>query len=137
MAKSVHASSKRRNRVLHLGLHHFNPPSQWKAYKAMTSLERETMCAQKDKGMHTQSCMNGATIHYSFLALICFPPLMHLIGSIHSPSIGNEGSIQSVSRHMEGHNLRLIEENSKYFIFMHISRFTRVIVEKATCTHEF
>ena len=58
----------------------------------MESLGRATMCAQKDKGMQTQACMNGATIHYSFLALIGSPPLMNPRGSIYSPSIGNEGS---------------------------------------------
>ena len=29
----------------------------------MESLGRATMCAQKGKGMQTQACMNGATIH--------------------------------------------------------------------------
>ena len=47
MTNSVGTSSKRRNSVLHLGLHHFNPPSQWKYYKANASLERAEMCAPK------------------------------------------------------------------------------------------
>ena len=47
MKKFVGTSLKRRNQVLHLGLHHFSPPSQWKAYKAMSSLGRAGMCAQK------------------------------------------------------------------------------------------
>ena len=55
VTKSIGTMSKRRNRVLHLGLHHFNPPSQWQSYKAMTSLGRAAMCAQKDKGMQTQA----------------------------------------------------------------------------------
>ena len=55
MTKSVRTSSKWINRVLHLGLHHFNPPSQWQSYKAMESLGRVAMCAQKDKGMQTKA----------------------------------------------------------------------------------
>ena len=47
VTNSVSTSSKRRNRVLHLGLHHFNPTSQWKAYKAKEILGRATMCAPK------------------------------------------------------------------------------------------
>ena len=120
VTNSVGTSLNRRNRVLHLGLHHFNPPSQWKAYKAMTSLERETMCAQKDKGMQNQAYMNGGTMNYSFLALKWSSPLMHPRGSIYSPSIGSEGSSWSISRHMEGQELissGLIEKNSKCFCF--------------------
>ena len=47
VANSVGTSSKRRNRVLHLGLHHFNIPCQWQAYKAKEILERAAMCAPK------------------------------------------------------------------------------------------
>ena len=56
----------------------------------------------KDKGMRTQVCKNGTQIYYSFLAFTSSPPLMHPSNSIHNPSIGGEGSSQSVSRHMEG-----------------------------------
>ena len=55
VTNSVGTSSKQRNGFLHLCLHHFNSPSQWKAYKAMASLGRPTMCAQKDEGMQTQA----------------------------------------------------------------------------------
>ena len=68
----------------------------------MESLGRAAMCAQKDKGMQTQECMNGETIYYSFFSLIRSPPLMHLRGTIYNPSMGSEGSIQSISRYMEG-----------------------------------
>ena len=68
----------------------------------MEILGRESMADQKDKGMQTQACMNGAQIHYNFLSLISSPPLMHPRGSIYSPSIGSEWSIQSVSRNIEG-----------------------------------
>ena len=47
VTNSISTSSKRRSRVLHLGLHHFNPPYQWKAYKEMESLGRAAMCAPK------------------------------------------------------------------------------------------
>ena len=65
VTKSVDTSLKWRNQVLH----HFNPPSQWKDYKTMESLGGVVMCAQKDKGMQTQACMNEATMNYSLLAL--------------------------------------------------------------------
>ena len=51
VTNSVGTLLKQRNRVLH----HFNPPSQWKACKAMASLGRATICAQKDKGIHAQA----------------------------------------------------------------------------------
>ena len=60
-------------------------------------------------------------MNYRFLALQCSPPLMHPRGSIYCPSIGNEGSSRSVSRHMEGQESSysgLIEENSKSFLFL-------------------
>ena len=59
----------------------------------------------KEKGMQTQVCNNGAQIHYSFFSLTSSPPLMHPTSSIYSPSIGSEGSIRRVSRHMEGQRL--------------------------------
>ena len=134
VTNSINSSSKWRNWVLH----HFNPPSQWQAHKTMESLGRASMAAQKDKGMQTEACMNGAQIHYSFVSLIISPPLMHPRGSTYSPSIGSEGSIQNFSMHMECQRSSyswLIEENSKYFIFGQISQCMWVIVEKAACTH--
>ena len=59
-------------------------------------------------------------MNYSFLSLKCSPPLMHIRGSIYSPSIGNEGLIQIISKNMEGQESSysgLIEENSKSFCF--------------------
>ena len=76
--------------------------SMEKAHNSMASLGRVSMGAQMNKGMQTQACMNGAQIHYSFLALIIYSPLMHPRGSIYIPSIRSESSIRSVSRHMEG-----------------------------------
>ena len=87
----------------------------------MEILGRETMCAQKDKGMQNQACTNGAQIHYNFLSLISSPPLMHPRGSIYNHSIGNECPSHSISRNMEGQESRysgIIEENSKYIFFM-------------------
>ena len=102
------------------GLPPLQSSTQCQAYKTMERLGRVVMCAQKHKGMHIQACVNGETIHYHFLALIGSFPLMHKKGSIYIPSIGNEGSSQSVSWHMEGQESSysgLIEEKSKYFIF--------------------
>ena len=47
MKNFVSTSSKWRNSVLDLGIHHFNPSSQWKYYKANKSLGRAAMCAPK------------------------------------------------------------------------------------------
>jgi len=83
---------------------------------------------------------NGETMNYSFLALTCSPPSMHPRGSIYIPSIGSEGLIRSVSRHMEGQEssyLGHIEENSIYFVFMHISQCMRATVKQRVCTHGF
>ena len=116
MTNSVVTSSKRINRVLH----HFNPPYQRQAHKTMANLGRESMVIERTKGCRLKHIEYGATMNYSFLALKCSPPSMHPRGSIYSSSLGNEGSIQSVSRHMEGQESSysgLIEENSKYFTF--------------------
>ena len=48
------------------------------------------------------SIREWGTNPYSSFVVISSPPLMHLSSSIYSPSIGSEGSIQSVSKHMEG-----------------------------------
>ena len=120
VTNSISTSLKQRNQVLHLGLHQLNPPSQWQVHETMEILGRAAMCAQKDKGTQTQACMNGETMNYSFLSLKCSPPLMHRRGSIYIPSIGNEGSSQSISKNMEGQESSysgLIEENSKNFCF--------------------
>ena len=69
VANSIGTSSNRRNRVLHLGLHHFNPPSQWKSYKAKASLGRAALCALKGQKDANSSITSEATMDYSFLAL--------------------------------------------------------------------
>ena len=69
MPNSVSTSSKRRNRVLDLGLHHFNPPSQWKAYNAKEILGRETLCAPKGQRDGNSRITSEATMDYSFFAL--------------------------------------------------------------------
>ena len=62
VTKYFDTSSKWRNRVLHLGLHHFSPPSQWKVYKTMGSLGRESMCSpkgQRDAGSSINKWCNN------------------------------------------------------------------------------
>ena len=56
----------------------------------------------KDKGMQTHVYDNMNFFFYSFLTLKVSPPLMLHNGSIYSPQMGNGGSNQSISRHMEG-----------------------------------
>ena len=56
----------------------------------------------KDKGMHTQVYGNVEKVCYSLLSLkVSPPPILHN-DSIYSPQMGNVGSNQNVSRHMEG-----------------------------------
>ena len=111
------------SKSLYLDLHHFNPPYKFKLTKIKESLGNNTNGFFKDKGMQTQAYKNGAQFHYNIFALQNSPPLMLHNSSIYSPSMGSEGSKQSVSRHMEGqgssHSL-LDGENSKYFYFLSI-----------------
>ena len=53
---SVKTSSNPRNRVLYLGLHHFNPPSfNGNLIEKMQAWEEHYFFLQRDKGMHTQA----------------------------------------------------------------------------------
>ena len=116
-------STPRRNRKtesLHLGLHHFNPPYKGKLTKTKASLGNNPIGCFKDKGMQTQAYKIGAQIRYNLFAIQSSPPLMLHSISIYSPSMGSEGSNQSVSRHMEGQgssHLLLHGENSRYCFF--------------------
>ena len=48
--------SNLRNQVLHLGLHHFNPPSlNGKLTKQKKAWEEQHYVLQRDKGMQTQA----------------------------------------------------------------------------------
>ena len=84
------------------------PPLQFsiscKAHKDNCKLgKRAPMASSKDKGMQTQAYKNGGKFCYNLLIdLQVYPPPMLHNSSICSPSMGNEGSNHSVSRHMEG-----------------------------------
>ena len=78
-------------------------------------------------------------MNYSFLALQNYPPSMHPRGSIYSPPIEKGGS-SHVSRRMEGQESiysGLVEENSKSFCFMHISRCMRATMEQDAYTRKY
>jgi len=127
-----------------------SPPPRPPPLKSSISMERlqrngnlrkrNNVCSKGQRDADSSISENGAALNYSFLALKCSPPSIHPRGSIYSPSIGNEGSSQSVFKHMEGQEssyLGLIEENSIFFVFMHISRCMWATVEKLGCTHEY
>ena len=57
VTNSINTSSKRIKQFLHLGLHHFNPSSQWKSYKAKEILGRAALCAPKGQ-RDVQSSIN-------------------------------------------------------------------------------
>ena len=67
---SVGTSSNPRNQVLHLGLHHFNPPSlNGNLTKQMKYWEEQHCLLRRDKGMQNQAQTSEATMNYTFLAL--------------------------------------------------------------------
>ena len=89
-----------------------SPPPRPPPLKSSISMERlqrngnlrkrKNVCSKGQRDADSSISENGAALNYSFLALKCSPPSIHPRGSIYSPSIGKEGSIQSVSKHMEG-----------------------------------
>ena len=64
----VGTSMNRRNRIPHLGLHHFNPPSLDTKITSKRKAWEEQKSAPRDKGMQTQAQFL-ATTDYSFFAL--------------------------------------------------------------------
>ena len=65
---SIGTSANRRNRLPHLGLHHFNLPSLDSKLTIKRQAWEEHNSAPRDKGMYTQAQVL-ATIDYSSLAL--------------------------------------------------------------------
>ena len=87
---SVGTSSNPRYRVLHLGLHHFNPPS------LNGNLGRASLCAPKGHRDADSRITSEATMDYSFLALKflflqCIQEAQYI-----ALQIGNGGSSPSV-----------------------------------------
>ena len=74
----------------------------------------------KNKGMQTQVYDNGEFFFYSLFTLkVSLTSMLHN-GSIYSPPMGNGGSNQGISWHIEGQGSSyslLDKENSKYFLF--------------------
>ena len=67
MTNTFDTSANRRNRVLHLGLHHFNPPSlNGKVTKKRKYWEKQHCVLEMEKG---SSITSEATMDYSFLTL--------------------------------------------------------------------
>ena len=114
---SVGTSSNPRNRVIHLGLQHFNPPSlNGKLIEKTKSWEEQHYVLQKEKGKHTQAKTSEATMNYSFLALKIL--LLQCIqeGQYIALQREMEGRVQAFSRNMEGQETRYsdpYEEKSK------------------------
>ena len=66
---SVNTSTNHRNRVLHLGLHHLNPPSLDSKLTSKEKLWKNTKCSKGTKGCRLKYMQARAIMEYSFVAL--------------------------------------------------------------------
>ena len=66
---SVGMFTKWRNQVLHLGLHHLNPPSLDRNLKKQRQVGKNTKCFKWTKGCRLKYKQIEATMDYSFFAL--------------------------------------------------------------------
>ena len=62
-------STKWRNRVLHLGLHHLNHPSLDSKLTRKGNIWKNTKCSKGTKGCKLKYMQSMATMDYSFVAL--------------------------------------------------------------------
>ena len=84
---SVNTSTNRRNRVLHLGLHYFNPPSLDCKLTIKGKLGKNKKCSKETKGCKLKYMQAMATMDYSFVALP-FLSSMYPRGSLYSTPKG-------------------------------------------------
>ena len=70
---SVGTSTNQRNRVLHLGLHHLNPPSLDSKLTRKGNLEKNTKCSKGTKGCRLEYMQTVATMDYSLLVVHILP----------------------------------------------------------------
>ena len=66
---SVSTSTKWRKRVLHLGLHHLNPPSPDSMLTRKGNLGKNTKCSKGIKGCRLKYMQAMETMNYSFVSL--------------------------------------------------------------------
>ena len=69
MTTSVGMSMNQRNQVLHLGLHHVNPPSLYNKLTSKGNLGKNTKFSKGTKGCRLKYMQTMATMDYSLLAL--------------------------------------------------------------------
>ena len=140
MTTYVGTSTNQRNWVLHLGLHHLNPPSLNRKLISKGKLGKNTKCSKGTKGCRLKYMQTMATMDYSFFALQ-FPPFNVPKGSLiyHSNEV-MEGRILELSRNMEGQELGYsdsYEENSKnVWTYAHILMYAGLRL-KFVCTHKY
>ena len=79
MTTSIGTSANRRNWVLHLGLHHLNPPSLDSKITRKGKLGKNTKCSKGTKGCRLKYKQATTTMDYIFLALQ-FPLLQSIQG---------------------------------------------------------
>ena len=65
----VGTSMNQRNRVLHLGLHHLNPPSLDRKLTSKGKLGKNTKCSKGTKGCRLKYMQATTTMDYSFFSL--------------------------------------------------------------------
>ena len=66
-------STNQKNKFLHLGLHHLNPPSLDSKLTSKGKLGKNTKCSKGTKGCKLMYKQATTTMDYSFLALQFLP----------------------------------------------------------------
>ena len=88
---SVGTSTNQRNRFLHMGLHHLNPPSLDSKLTSKGNLGKNTKFSKGTKGCRLKYKQAITTMDYSFVALQ-FLPSMYPRGSLYSTPKGSNMS---------------------------------------------
>ena len=78
MTTSVGISTNKRNRFLHLVLHHLNPPSLDRNLTRKGNIGKNTKCSKGKKGCGLKHKLTKATMDYSFFSLQCIQGIPYI-----------------------------------------------------------
>ena len=124
MITSVGTLSKSRNRVLHLGLHHFNPPYQGKITRQRQDWERKPMVSPRIKGCRLKyERMGHKSTIGSFLSQVLLLQCLQVAQYI-SPQLEVKGRFREFLRLWKKKSQvihYLMREKLQIFILEHIS----------------
>ena len=98
----VDTSVNQRNRFLHLGLNHLNPPSIDRKLTRKCKLGKNTKCSKGTRGCRLKYMQAMATMDYSFVALQFLPFNVSKGFLIYHSKGVMEGQIRAILRNMEG-----------------------------------